>query len=376
MAAASGHPGHLSGPAGAPDGPAGGAARRALAALDHAVRELPPSSFAFVMATGILSTGCALVGADRPSGVLAAIAVAAGVLLAAATAWRAMFHRGELVRDLRDPSAVFGFFTIVAAANVVGLHYDLAGNTQAGLVLALAAAAVWLLLTYWLPCELLLRERTEPVMQHANGSWFLWVVATQSLATATAVVGTTTRTQFVGAVATGLWGVGMMLYLLVATLVTLRLLTRPHRPESLSPTYWIYMGATAITVLAGSRILAMPAHFPVSRVTDPFVAGASYVLWAMGMWLIPLLVLFGIWRHGVRCFPLRYETSLWSIVFPLGMFSAATIFFGRNEGIPVMVRTGEVGVWVAAAAWAAATVLMVSAFARWLHRLGRSGLRA
>lgn len=366
----------MSGPASAPEGPARGVAQRALAALNHAVRELPPSSFAFVMATGILSTGCALVGADRLSGALSAVAVAAGALLAAATAWRAVFHRGELVRDLRDPSAVFGFFTIVAAANVVGLHYDLAGNTQAGLLLALAAAAVWLLLTYWLPCELLLRERPEPVMQHANGSWFLWVVATQSLATATAVVGTTTRTQFVGAVATGLWGVGVMLYLLVATLVTLRLLTRPNRPESLSPTYWIYMGATAITVLAGSRILAMPAHFPVSRVTDPFVAGACYVLWAMGMWLIPLLVLFGIWRHGVRRFPLRYETSLWSIVFPLGMFSAATIFFGRNEDIPVMVRTGEVGVWIAAAAWAAATVLMLSAFARWLHRLGRSGLRA
>jgi tellurite resistance protein TehA-like permease len=275
-----------------------------------------------------------------------------------------------MLRDLRDPGTVFGFFTIVAAANVIGLHYDLAGNTRAGLVLALAAAALWLLLTYWLPCELLLRERSEPLLERVNGSWFLWMVATQSLATATAVVGTTTRTQFVGAAATGLWGVGAMLYLIIATLVTLRLLIHPNRPESLSPTYWIYMGATAVTVLAGSRILAMPAQFPVSRVTDPFVAGTSYILWAVGMWWIPLLVVFGIWRHGVRRYPLRYETSLWSIVFPLGIFAAATIFFGRNEGIPVMVRTGEAGVWAAAAAWAAVSALMLAALVRRLRGPG------
>ncbi|MFD1214760.1 tellurite resistance/C4-dicarboxylate transporter family protein [Arthrobacter sp. GCM10027362] len=370
MAAALGRPAHMS-RQGRAKRPEGTAAARHLAAVGEAVRELPPSCFAFVMATGILSTGCSLVGARWLSAALFAVAVAAGGLLGFATVWRAVSFRGELVRDLRDPATAFGFFTIVAAANVIGLHYDLAGEPRVGLVLALATAAVWLLLTYWLPCELLLRERPEPAITRANGSWFLWVVATQSLAAAAAVVGTTTRAQFVGAVATGLWGVGVMLYLIIATVVTLRLLTRPNRPESLSPTYWIYMGATAITVLAGSRILAMPAQFPVSRLTEPFVAGASYVLWAVGMWWIPLLVLFGIWRHGVWRYPLRYEASLWSIVFPLGMFAAATIFFGRHEGIPVMVRTGEAGVWIAAAAWTAAAALMLAAFARWLRGLAR-----
>jgi hypothetical protein len=268
--------------------------------LDAAVAGLPPSSFAFVMATGILSTGMLLVGWTAASWFLFWIAAAGGAVLTAGLVWRAVSHPARLLGDLRDPAKMFGFFTVVAAANVLGLHYDMAGNPLAGRVLAVLAGLVWLGLNYGIPCSLLLRERSRPVLDEANGSWFLWVVATQSMATALAVVGITTRTQFVGAVATGLWGVGVMLYLIVGTLVTLRMLTRPNRPENLSPTYWIFMGATAITVLAGSRILAMPAEFPASISTDGFVAGASYVLWAVGMWWIPLLVVFGVWRHAVH----------------------------------------------------------------------------
>lgn len=91
------------------------------------------------------------------------------------------------------------------------------------------------------------------------------------------------------------------------------------------------------------------------------------------MWWIPLLLLFGIWRHGIKRFPLRYETSLWAIVFPLGMLSAATIFFGTNEEISVMVLTGQVGVWIAAAAWILTTALMIHRFVQWIFE-GRNTL--
>lgn len=345
--------------------------RREHHRLDQVIKDFPPAAFSFVMATGILSTGLSLVGHDIEAWVLFWIAVAAGALLSVALVWRAVSHPARLLADLNDPGKTFGFFTIVAGANVLGLHYDMTGHPVAGMVLAIVGAVTWLGLNYGIPASVLLRERSTPILQDANGTWFLWVVATQSLATALAVVGHTTTTQFIGAAATGMWGIGLVLYLLVGTLVTLRLLTLPNRPENLSPTYWIFMGATAITVLAGAKVLAMPADFPASISTTDFVSGASYVLWALGMWWIPLLVIFGIWRHGMRRYPLRYETGLWAIVFPLGMLATATIFFGRNESISVMIRTGEIGVWVAAVAWAGTTALMLACFVRWL-RTGRS----
>lgn len=337
------------------------------ARLDAAIASLPPAAFSFVMATGILSTGLSLVGQDFLAWILFWIAVGAGALLTVAFIWRGIVHPARFINDLRDPGKSFGFFTIVAAANVLGLHYDMAGNAAVGRMLAILAGVVWFGLNYGIPASMLLRKQQSPILHSANGSWFLWVVATQSMATALAVVGETTTTQFIGAAATGMWGIGLMLYMIIGTLVTLRLLVVPNRPENLSPTYWIFMGATAITVLAGAKVLAMPAEFPAAISTTQFVSGASYVLWAVGMWWIPLLLIFGIWRHGIKRFPLRYETSLWAIVFPLGMLSAATIFFGTNEDISVMVLTGQYGVWIAVAAWVGTTGLMLQRYISWLR---------
>src|SRR5689334_6303609 len=51
--------------------------------------------------------------------------------------------------------------------------------------------------------------------------------------------------------------------------------------------------------------------------------------WAFGTWWIPLLVVLGLWRHVRQHGPLSYEPTLWSVVFPLGMYSVATLSFGK-----------------------------------------------
>lgn len=335
--------------------------------LSPVIQKFPPSAFSFVMATGILSTGLHLTGHSVASVALLWIAAASAVLLTAALLWRAAAYPGKLLTDLNNPAKTFGFFTIVAGANVLGLRFDLAGFPEATLWLGIAAGLLWAALNYGIPCSMLLRERSTPILQDANGSWFLWVVATQSMANALAVLARATGNAHLGAAATAAWSIGLVLYLLVGTLVTLRLLTLPNRPEDLSPTYWIFMGATAITVLAGAKLLQMPTAFPVMISTAGFVAGASYALWALGLWWIPLLLIFGFWRHVMRKYPASYETGMWAIVFPLGMMSAASISFGRGESILMMERIGEVGVWIAAAAWAGTVVLMLISCAHWLR---------
>jgi hypothetical protein len=37
-----------------------------------------------------------------------------------------------------------------------------------------------------------------------------------------------------------------------------------------------------------------------------------------------LLIIFGVWRHIYRKHTVRYEPTMWSMVFVLGMYSAAT----------------------------------------------------
>ncbi len=333
------------------------------ARLRNAVRTLPPGAFAFVMATGIVSTALALVHRNLLSLVLLVIAIAGGVALSAALGWRLAVHRDAVLRDARNPTSAFGFFTVVAAANVVGIRLDLAGHPAPALILAAASVPIWLLLTYAIPGALMLGPHPSPITPEVNGSWFLWVVGTQALAASAATLGHRQPglAAAMAPTAVALWGIGVMLYLMLAGLVTLRLLTATSNPHTFSPAYWIYMGATAITVLVGARILALPAELPIMRATGAVVAGLTYLLWAFGTWWIPLLVVFGVWRHVIRGEHLRYEAGLWSMVFPLGMYAVASILYGQTEQLSFMVWIGRVEVWVALAAWAAVTVAMVLA---------------
>ena len=116
-----------------------------------------------------------------------------------------------------------------------------------------------------------------------------------------------------------------MLYLIVMTMVFLRWTFQPLEPTEADPPAWIAAGAVAITVLAGSNLLARPR--PSSPRIDrlaPFVEGLVTLAWATATFWFPLMVAIGVWRHIVRHVPLRYHPSYWALVFPLGMYGAAT----------------------------------------------------
>jgi tellurite resistance protein TehA-like permease len=132
----------------------------------------------------------------------------------------------------------------------------------------------------------------------------------------------------------------------------------PLRPMDLTPPYWVAMGATAITVLAGARIVQM-ADAPMVSATRGLIAGASVVFWAFGTWLIPALVAAGWWRHVTHGVPLRYEATLWSIVFPLGMYGVAGYYIGAADHLPIVRVIGEDETWVALAAWGLTFVAML-----------------
>lgn len=219
---------------------------------------------------------------------------------------------------------------------------------------------MWLLLTYGVPADVLLSRTRDSILGGVDGSWLLWIVATQSLSVAAAVLVPAWPSQAAlpVPVTTGLWSVGLLLYLIVVVLILMHWLTVPMTPATFGWPYWILMGATAISVLAGARALALPADIPVVRATAGFVEGFTFALWAFGTWWIPLLVILGLWRHIRRHWPLTYEPTLWSVVFPLGMYSVATLTFGKAAHLAFMEPLARFVLWVAVAAWA----LVVAAF--------------
>lgn len=329
--------------------------------LQHAVHGLTPGYFALVMASGIISVGMLLAGRSALSAVLLVVCATSFVVLVALTGWRIMAYRAAVVDDFTDPGRGFGFFTFIAGANVLGVRLGMDGHYALATGLLAVAAATWLVLGYVVPWTAVLgRARQRPVVATANGTWFIWVVASQSVAVAAAslepVLGT--FRDGLAALAVVSWSVGVFLYAAAGVFVAARLMMYDLRPIDLTPPYWVAMGAGAITVLAGARIVEM-ADAPMVHATRGLVAGASVAFWAFATWLVPALVAAGWWRHRTHRVPLAYEASQWGIVFPLGMYAVAGIYLGQADDLPVVGAIGATGLWVAFAAWLLALVAMI-----------------
>jgi tellurite resistance protein TehA-like permease len=337
-----------------------------------AIRDFHPSYFAFVMATGIISTAAFLLGPSWLSRALLVVASAGFVVLSVALViWLVRFGP-SVVADIHAPEQVFGFFAITAGLDVLGVRLSYAGHPLATAILAGVAAAVWLVLTYAVPASLLLARTHDSVLGGVNGTWLLWAVGTQSLALSASVLVPAWPSQsgLLAPFAVGLWSIGLVLYLLLVSLILLRWLTVAMTPQTLTPPYWILMGATAITVLAGARILDLPRTLPAVRAMAGFVEGFSYALWAFGTWWIPLLVILGFWRHVRHHWPLTYDPGLWSVVFPLGMYSVATLSFGKAADLAFMGPLSRFMLWVAVAAWVLVAAALLARLARQPARPG------
>lgn len=336
-----------------------------------ALRSLGPGWFALVMATGIVSTAAARQGLAPISTVTLVVAVVAFGVLVVLSLLRLWFRPALVRAELTSPGHAFTFFAVVAGSAVLGERLYEQGVEAVAVVLLALAALGWLVLGYAIP-TLVVVTAGKSGLADADGTWLLWVVATQGISTGTSMVAPAAGTagEAAAAVAVTTWAVGVVLYVVLLTLLLVRLLTAPVRPHQMTAPYWIIMGATAISVLAGSRILELDRGLPVVRLAAPVVEGTSLLLWSFGTWTIPLLVLLGFWRHVLRRDRPTYTPQLWALVFPLGMYSVATAEFGGVTGLRFMTDIARIEFWPALAAWVIVFVAMVVSLARTARRPG------
>jgi tellurite resistance protein TehA-like permease len=291
---------------------------------------LHPGNFALVMATGILSLGFGLLGHASLANALFAIGLAAWMILVCLSAARAIRHFGAVRDDLLNPKMVFGFFTLVAATSLVGQMLLARGEVELAMACWGLAFGAWCLLLY-LAFSVLTFLSHENNVNIMHGGWLIAIVGTQSL-----VLLGTALVPHLGAYATYmqvevhmLWGLGLMFYGIFVTLFCYRIFFLALKPDDVGPLLWVVMGAAAISANAGVTLM----------------------LWAWATWWIPLLFLFGLWKHGVNRRPLRYEPVLWSFVFPLGMYAVASARLGLAAEFPPLEWISRLMIWVALAAW-------------------------
>ena len=78
--------------------------------------------------------------------------------------------------------------------------------------------------------------------------------------------------------------------------------------------------------------------------------------WAMATFWIPLLAALFIEKHVIIGDPVRYTVAEWSVVFPLGMYSAATHAYADAAHLPFLVNVARITVLIAFATWILAAI--------------------
>jgi len=331
--------------------------------FSEAVRTLYPGYFALVMATGIVSIAALLLEMPSVAWPLFVLNNAFYLILWALTLARLVLFPAALAADLTSHAAGPGFLTVVAGTCVLGTQYEqLAVSPAVALGLWVLGATLWVVLIYTFFTSVTIRPTKPSLEDGLSGAWLLAVVSTQSVA----VLGTLLAPHFgphappVLFAMLCLYLLGCMLYLLVIALIFYRFTFLPLKARDLSPPYWINMGAVAITTLAGARLLLRAGDWPLLAELRPFLAGFTLFFWATATWWIPLLLILGEWRHVAERFPLTYHPAYWAIVFPLGMYTAATVLLERALDLPFLFVVPRVFVYVAVAAWSAVFAGMVA----------------
>lgn len=335
---------------------------RSLGVLKAAVRDLFPGIFALVMATGIISIACNLLGFKTLALVLFQLNKAAFLVLWLMVLGRLIFYPQQLAADLKSHGRAPGFFTLVAGTCVLGSQYVLlAGDHPVGRLLWLLGLALWLLLMYTVLTALTV-SNTKPTLETGiNGAWLIAIVATQSIS----VLGTLLAGQL------GDWKeamlfftlsinlLGFFIYIPVMTLIFYRWIFFPLEANQLTPTYWISMGAIAISTLAGDNLMLNAGQWGFLQELLPFLKGMTILYWATATFWIPLLVLMGIWRHIYKRYPLRYDPQFWGIVFPLGMYTTCSFQLIRATGLQFLYIVPQVFIYISLAAWLLAALGLI-----------------
>ena len=323
-------------------------------AVLRAAADLFPGYFALVMATGIISIACYLLGMNTLALVLLVINVVAYVVLWLLLLLRLVFFFPRVTTDMNDHVRGPGFFTIVAGTSVLGSELLIVlGAQRTATVLWFIALLLWAIIMYTFFAAMTVRENKPSIESGLNGGWLLAVVATQSISVlGTLLVGGTLEYhEPILFFTLCMFLLGCMLYLLLITLIFYRFTFVNVTVASLTPPYWINMGAVAITTLAGARLIIAAPGWSLLNEVVPFLKGFTLFFWAAGTWWIPLLLILGLWRHVYKRFPLKYDPQYWGLVFPFGMYTVCTFQLSKAINFPALLIIPRFFVYLALAGW-------------------------
>jgi C4-dicarboxylate transporter/malic acid transport protein len=319
-----------------------------------------PGWYGAVMGTAIIAIAASLnpgsiaslAGAARDlAEVMFWVTSSLAVILAVPYLGRIIAHPGDAWADLRDPVSGALYATFPGGILVLALVVAQVGplvlphSTISTTIAVLAGIGMPLGFVISLAFAYLLFTSPHVTSASANGGWFIPPVVNIVMPLVLLPLLPTVDPAMARGLlflAYAFWGMGFVLFILVASQFYDRLTFHPPPPTALAPATWIGLGPIGVGSLALEKMAQAGSHMfsaaaPSVEILSRLAASA---LWGFGLWWLgaAILLLAGQLRAG----HLSYGIGWWAFTFPLGAFTVSTLTLERAWKLSAVEDAGGV----------------------------------
>lgn len=329
--------------------------------VKQGIKTLSPAYFALVMSTGIIALASDMLGYKMIGSLFFMVNNIEFAVLIVLYVIRFVFYFKDFKKDLSSHTEGAGFLTLIAGSCILGTEYvQLKGNISAAALLWQLAIALWILLVYSFFILTTIKKNKPTLEDGINGSWLLLVVSVQALSILGTVLLPYRDSEQTVMIFINLFFylLGVLFYLIVIGIIFYRTTFFPMKADEFKPSYWIDMGAAAITTLAGCFLVKSLENISMFADIIPTLKVFTLLFWVAGTWWIPVILFLELWRH--RSIPIRYSAGYWCLVFPLGVYTACTHQVSGMLGINFLMGLPVVTICIAWIMWVVVFTGMVA----------------
>ncbi len=337
----------------APPPPSAGPGRR-----PRGLRGFHPGWFGAVMGTAVVgiiaitnpgSDPAFATSARVAAQTMTIAALALGVLLLVTYLARVVRYPRESAQDLADPTTGALYGTLPGGILVIAAALAAVGPTwwPPSTVQTLVAVLDWIGVPLAFAVSVLfayeLFVRAELVPESVNGGWFIPPVVNIVVPLVIAPLipfASPTAANSMLVVSYSFFGMGVLLYLVILTMLFHRLALHALPHAALAPSLWIGLGPIGVGSLALIKLAAVGAA--LEGPAGPSVALGSKIvatiLWGFGAWWFTIAAVL-LLRY-LRVGSLPYGIGWWGFTFPLGAYTVATVAVAQAWSLRWLSWTG------------------------------------
>ncbi len=312
---------------------------------------IDPINFGYVMATGIISIAFYALKWPILSMIFLVLGSLGYVLLIGQFAIQFAKHKRKMTQEFSNIKELFKLMTFSAGTNSLAARFCFAGQDYIGGVLGIVGTVSTLFFIYSIFIRLFFQSKDT--LQSISPIWLLLAISCHSVGIVITTLWEhkTITSELLLLIAFGFWTFGIIIYLMFMTLNIYRMLFLTFEGKDLNMAYWTWMGACAIAVFDGSKLVMTDPAPLFLQAVKPFVGGIVLLFWAWATAWIPILFSMLLCKYLYYKMPLRYEASLWALVFPLGMYTTSTFSLGWSHGLDFVQGIVPYFLWISVFTW-------------------------